>query len=129
MMIMQSNDHDLNKVQQYYLTVSKLLLFFARRMAARNAGHIVVVGSYKGVTVGLPGFSFLSSCHNALWALCESIRAELKAHNVFVSYYAALQHMPDPDGRVYVVKKIGELFPTLPASVQAETLMEGVAHQ
>ena len=109
-----------------YLVTAGLLHYFAGRMAKKRGGHIVVVGSYNGITTGLPGFSLASSNQHALWSLCETVRDELTAVNVRLSYFATLRYNDKQNKKEYLTPKIEILFPSKSRAIQAEVLMNGI---
>ena len=120
-----------------YLATATHLRYFSSRLAARGGGQIVVVGSYQGVIVGLPVFSLESASSHGLWALCESVRDELRTYGIVLSYFVPTNFRepePEPDQAVqktksYLTGQIEGIFRAESASTQADDLMDGIANQ
>ncbi len=112
-----------------YLTAAKLLRDLCSRMTRRREGHIAVVGNHQALTAGLPGSSYTSAGSSALWTLCETIREEVKAFNVSLTYYFAAPALNthEPHTRLGCAKLLQFILPPLKVSTQAEKLLNGIA--
>ena len=128
-MFLNSKHENLKKsIEDGYVVSANLLRYFGSRMAEKGGGQIVVIGSFQGLATGLPGYSLSSSSSHALWALCEGVRDELRSYNVVLSYFAALKFEASRDKKEYLTPKIENLFPVVAPSVQANSLMNGIAN-
>lgn len=115
-----------SSMQSGYLITARLLHFFSRKFLKRGHGKIVVIGPYQGITLGLTGYSLLSSDGSALWGLCESIRDELKTHNISLIYYAKARFTTQVNTSIYVTPKVDNLFKVIPPATQSDILMDGI---
>ncbi len=127
-------------MEEGYLSVATHLRYFAAKLAERGGGHIAVVGSYQGVTIGLPVYSLESANGHAIWALCESVRDELRSYGVVLSYFVGLNFDLEAEGsdpqqaevkkkKGYLTKHFERLFPECSIAAQADTLLDGIANQ
>ena len=115
-------------IEEGYLGTAMHIRYFSERMAKQKCGHIVIVGSYQGVTVGLPTYSLEAANSYGLWALCESIRSEMGREGVLISYFVSLNNAEKHKSN-YLVAQVDQMFPTSSPGEQAEALMDGIMNQ
>jgi len=118
--------------EQNYLATALHLRYFAEKLANFGGGQIIIIGSYQGVTVGLPGYSLESAGNHGLWALCESVRDELKENNVLLSYFVSFNYdleSAQNKNKGYLANQIDQIFPERLPSVQADILLDGISNQ